>query len=277
MKTNMPKPYQTIILFCSILFLSISFAQQSPRITSTSKFFTVHVDEIEPAFKDRFEELNATQMKTKNQIYKEYSIDIPPSFSYTASGGKYITLRPRVSYSELDQSPKFSDKVKKLIAEKVNPYSDTLHEMLRFHHNEIWSIDTSLCYLPKLIDSAKLTLGHMRVDMVIPRMNQVYDSVMALFIQALKKVDSPMLLVAFHSSYGNGSNIYIYHVNSIEEISDARNPKSFLIKAFGQEEAKKITQRWYQCLFSYDAMDANPRPDLTDLQPGVTWLGVGGK
>ncbi len=273
----MSKLHQVIVLTCFILLASFSFAQETPRITSSSKFFTVHVDEIEPAFTQRFEELNAMQMRTRNQIYKENHIDIPPGFEYAASGGKYISLRPRASYTELDQPMKFSDDVKKLISEKVSPYSDTVHEMLRYHHNEIWSIDTSVCYLPKNYDPTKMTMSHIRVDMVIPKMTHLYDSVMTLFIQALKKIDSPMSLIAMYSSYGSGANYYLYHASTTEEISDARNPKAFLIKAYGADEAKKIKELWYKCLFSYDAMDATVRPDLIDLQPGVMWLGVSGK
>ena len=233
MKTIMSKLHQVIILTCCILLTSFSFAQNAPRITSSSKFFTVHIDDVEPFYVKRFEELNATQMRTRNQIYKEHHIDIPPGFEYTASGGKYFSLRPRASYSELDQPIKLPDEVQKLITEKVNPYSDTVHTMLQFHHNEIWSIDTSVCYLPKTYDPTKMTMCHIRVDMVIPKMTHLYDSVMTLFIQALKKIDSPMSLIAMYSSYGNGSNYYIYHASTIEEISDARNPKAFLAKAYG--------------------------------------------
>ena len=255
----------------------ILFAQDTTHVSAKATLFSVHIDEVVPEQVQRFEDLNATQMRARSKVYKENHVPIPPGYEYSATGSKYFSLRPRSSYVELDKPSKLSDKVKKLLKSQVDPYSDTIHPLLRFHHNELWMLDTAGSYLPIPYDPEKMNVVHIRMEWVVPKMGDVYDSVHTLFLKALQKINAPVACLSMYSMYGNGTNIYLYHAHNNEEIQQVKDPVGVLQKAYGREEAFKIYQLWQTCLFSYDDLDATPRPDLTDLQPGVMWLGVKGR
>lgn len=268
------------IVFYGVLILLIlsSFGQtlsQDRRcVIASTTLFSVHIDEVPPANMKEFERLDATQSKVRSMIFRGHELPLLPGYSFCSPEGKYFSLRPRKSHAEFDQTPHYPDDVQKALKEKYNPYSDTVHMLLSMHHNEIWQLDTSGSYIPQNYEPSKMTFMYVRSEWVIPKMSERYDSVMNLFLEALAKINSPLACLTTFSSYGNGANIYLWHAHSAGELEQAKKPEEVLIAAFGKEKGEEIFRDWNSCLMRHEETDATMKPELTDLQPDMPWMGV---
>ncbi|HTK81677.1 MAG TPA: hypothetical protein VL633_05250, partial [Bacteroidota bacterium] len=226
----------------SFLFLalvgSVAFSQDSTRLSGLPRIYTVHIDEVQPSSMTRFEQLNSAQVNARNAILEERQLPLSPSYQMNSSDGVYFSLRPRKAYGDLDNPPTYPDDVKKLMSEKVNPYSDTVHTLLRYHHNELWLLDQSGSYLPSSFnaDPTVTKFVHLRKESVIPPMNAAYDSVVTLYRKALDKIKFPLACIVFFSQYGNGANYYLWHARNFAEYLKAPTPEQVLIRAYGSEQ-----------------------------------------
>src|SRR5262245_52831344 len=117
--------YLFIISF--LLFTTQAFSQDSTQLPGLPIIYTVHIDEVMPSSMRRFEQLDVAQVHARNKILEEHNLPITPGYELSTSDGIYFSLRPRKLYEELDKPSQYPDDIRKLMAEKVNPYSDTVH------------------------------------------------------------------------------------------------------------------------------------------------------
>ena len=249
---------------------------EAPTPLLASNDVTVHIDEVTLSSMQRFEQLDIAQMRARNKILEELNLPVTPGYALSTSGGMYLSFRPRTMYGELDTPPKYPDDVRKLMAAQVDPYSDTVHTLLRIHHNEIWKLDASVSYIPKSFntDPSVSKFAHLRSEWVKPPMNGTYDSVLVLFRQALDKQKYPLACIAFFSQYGTGANHFLWHARNQAEYVKAPSPEQVLVSAYGKEEGARLYQQWQQCLYKEEDYDADVRPELTDLRKGQPWFGI---
>lgn len=265
-----------LLLISVLLFSQITFPQDSTQLSGLPTIYTVHIDEVMLSSMQQFERLNTAQVRARNAILEEHKLPITPVYELSTSSGTYISLRSKTQYGDLDTPPQYPDDVKKLMAEKVSPYSDTIHTLLRIHHSEIWSLDQKGSHIPKSFnpDPSVTKFAHLRSEWVKPAINAIYDSVLTRFRAALDKQKYPMACILFYSSYGTGGNHYLWHARNHAEYVKAQTAEQILVGAYGNEEGEKLYQQWQECLFKSEDNDAEVRPDLTDLRRDQTWFGI---
>lgn len=275
----MKQPLVSVLVFLAVN----AFGQDSTHLSSARSpwdnlptIYTVHIDEVMISSMQRFEELNAAQVRARTALLEQHQLPITPAYEISTSLGLYISFRPKKSYTEFDQPVKYPDDVKKLMNEKVNPYSDTVHTLLRIHHNEIWALDQSGSYIPGSFssDPSVTKFVHLHSERVKPPMNATYDSVLTRFRAALDKQNYPLACIVFYSQYGTGAKHYLWHARNHAEFLKAPTPEQILVGAYGNEEGEKLYQQWQECLFDTEDADAVVRLDLTDLRKDQTWFGI---
>ena len=259
-----------------LLLSAQSYSQDSTQLSGLPTIYAVHIDDIVPSFAQRFEQLNTAQARARNGILEQYSLPLNPAYEFSASTGTYISLRAKTLYGDLDKPPQYPDEVKKLFAENVSPYSDTIHTLLRAHHNEIWKLDEPGSYIPKSFnpDPSVTRFVHLRTEWVKPPMSATYDSIVTLFRLALDKQKYPLACIVLYSQYGNGANHYLWHARNQAEFVKAPAAEQVLMSAYGMEEGQRQYQQWQKCLLRSEDYDAEARPDLTDLRKDQPWFGI---
>jgi len=266
-----------IVLAALFVLLNLSsYSQDSTQLSSLPTIYTVHIDAVMLSLMQRFEQLDAAQVHARNEILREHNLPVTPSYEFSTSDGLYFSLRGRKSYTEFDQRPNYPDDVRKLMNEKVNPYSDTVHTLLRIHHNEIWLLDPKGSYIPRKFnpDPWVNKYLHLRSEWVKPPMNATYDSILTRFRAALDKQKYPFACIVFYSQYGTGANHYLWHARNHAEFLKESSPEQILVGAYGSDEGEKLYQEWQDCLFRAEDIDADVRPELTDLRKEQTWLDI---
>ncbi len=271
------KPFPLSVYCFSLLIILIAPARvTAQKNVHLSKLWTVHIDEVLPQSIADFERVGKTQTRLRDSILLAHSLPVNPSYSFNNPEGKYVSLRARASYGELDQPSKLPDDVRKIFKDFVNPYSDTAHTTLRIHHNEIWSWDSSGSYFPPAFQPTVTELRYVRLhsEWVKPPMDAVYDFVMTRFHDALVKEHYPLTCIAFFSSYGTGANHYVWHARRSIDLVNASTPEQILITAYGELEGKSLMRKWNDCLFKSEEMDAMINSDDNSSGKEMPWLGI---
>ncbi len=251
---------------CLVFLLGVSGVRAQSDI---SPLWTVHIDEVDSSNALSFERLAGKQFLIRNGIMRDHQLPVSPSYVLTSEAYTYMRFIPRKFYGELDQSSKIPDDVRKLLTEKASIFDDSIHATLRFHHNELWQFDKSSSYIPEKIPTAP---GYVRIrtEWVKPGRSALYDSLVARLHDALVSIRYSQPCLVFFSSYGEGSNHFLWHAQSREQF--VGTPEELLAKAFGKEEAGRIMGEWRECLIRESDADAVPRPDIIGLD--VPWFGL---
>ena len=273
-------PIKPTALILALLWSTGAYAQgpgganPAPRVTASSVLFTVHIDEVGRESIGRFEGLNEAQARARNAVLSDNHLPAPPGYTLSTPEGKYFAFRGRASFGDLDKTPNYPDEVKEQFREKVDPYSDSIHPLLTFHHNEIWRLDTASSYVPATADFAQMSFAMIHSEWVIPGMDDRYDSVVTLFRQALEKESAKQACLVFYSSYGSGGQHFVWQARNKDELADAHHPATILIGAYGEAEGNRIMSLWKSSLLRSEDTEALARPEMNDLPAGTPWLGI---
>jgi hypothetical protein len=250
-------------------------AEQPPNDRSMAPLWSVHIDEVRPDKAAEFERLNIAENTGVHAILRDHAQPIPPVYEIMATGSIYMSMRPKLSFTEFDAPSTVPESVSKLLAVVTDPVSGPIHAALKYHHNEIWRFQKSDSYIPAARGDALPTPGYIQLisEQVIPGMEERYSALLDSLNAALKKSSYPWSVLMFKSSYGDGAYKYFWQADSKAAFLEAGDRAAVLTKVYGKQSARRMLADWKRCLAASETVDAKPRRDFADLPESVPWLG----
>jgi hypothetical protein len=237
--------------------------------------WTVHIDEVRQDRAAEFERLNIDENRGVHAILRDNGQAITPVYEIMTTGAVYMSLRPRLSFTELDAPSIVPESVSKLFATVTDPLNRPIHAALKHHHNEIWRYHKTDSYIPVAPGNTLSTPGYIRLvsERVIPGMEERYGALLDSLNAALKKSSYPWCVLMFTSSYGDGAYNYLWQADSKAAFLQAGDRAAVLTAVLGKRTARRMLADWKRCLASAETVDATPRRDFADLPESVPWLG----
>jgi hypothetical protein len=260
----------------AVLWSSGAAAQQPSSSQSMAPLWTVHVDEVRPEKAAEFERLNIAENKGLHAILVEHGQPIAPVYEIVTTGSVYMSMRPKLSFTEFDAPSTVPENVSRLFATVTDPLNGPIHAALKYHHNEIWRYQKSESYFPVAPGYTLPTPGYIQVisEQVIPGVEERYGALVDALNVALKTSGYPWCVLMFSSSYGDGAYKYLWQADSRAAFLKAGDRASVLAAVFGKEAARHMLADWKRCLAGAETVDAAARRDFTDLAESVPWLGL---
>ena len=251
-------------------------APQPPSDPSIAPLWTVHIDEVRPSEAAEFERLNIPQNKGVHAILRDHGQAITPVYEFVMSGHVYMSMRPKLTFAELDAPSTIPESVSKLLATFTGPLEGPIHAALKYHHNEIWRYQKSDSYIPRTPGYTLSTPGYVQLisERVVPGMEERYSALLDSLKDALEKRGYPWCVLMFSSSYGDGAYKYLWQADSRAAFLKAGDRAAVLTAVFGKQAARQMLSEWRRCLASSSTVDATPRRDFADLSESVPWLGL---
>lgn len=251
-------------------------APQSPGSQSIAPLWTVHIDEVRRDKAAEFERLNIALNKGLHAILREHGQPIDPVYEIMTTGAVYMSMRPKLSFTEFDAPSTVPESVSKLFATVTGPLNAPIHAALKYHHSEIWRYHKTDSYFPVTPGYARSTPGYIQLisERVIPGMEERYSALLDSLNAALKTNGYPFCVLAFSSSYGDGAYKYLWQADSKAAFLKAGDRASVLTAVFGRRTARRMLADLRRCLASSETVDATARRDFTDLSESVPWLGL---
>lgn len=253
-----------------------AFAQQPTGDQTMAPLWTVHIDEVRPEKAAEFERLNIAENKGIHAILRKYGQPIKPVYEIATTGSVYMSMRPKLSFTDFDTPSTVPDSVSSLFSTVTDTLDAPIHAALKFHHNELWRYHKTDSYIPKASGYALSTPGYIQLvsDQVIPGMGERYDALLDSLKVALKRSNYPWCVLMFTSSYGDGAYKYLWQADSKAAFLKAGDRAAVLTAVFGKHAAHEMLAEWKRCLASSKTVDATPRRDFTDLPESEPWLGA---
>jgi hypothetical protein len=251
-------------------------APEEPGGESLAPLWTVHIDEVQPDKAADFERLNIAENKGLHAVLLEHGQPIKPVYEIVTTGGVYISLRPKLSFAELDAPSTVPEEVSKLLKTVTDPLDTPIHAALKFHHNEIWRYQKTASYIPAKPRYAQSAPGYIQLisERVVPGMEDRYGALVDSLDLALKKRGYPWSVLVFSSSYGDGAYRFLWQADSKAAFLEAGDRAAVLTAAFGRKAARQMLADWQTCLAGAETVDATARRDYTDLPDSVAWPGL---
>lgn len=251
-------------------------AQQPPSEQSMAPLWTVHIDEVRPDKAAEFERLNIAENRGLHAIMRKHGLPITPVYEIMTTGGVYMSMRPKLSFTELDAPSTVPESVSKLFATVTGPLDGPIHAALKYHHNEIWRYHKTDSYIPSAAGPRLSTPGYIQLisERVIPGMEDRYGELLDSLNAALKKSSYPWSVLMFTSSYGDGAYKYLWQAESKAAFLRAGDRTSVLTAVFGKQAARRMLAGWKRCVADSETVDATARRDFADLPESAPWLGL---
>ncbi|MFI5371090.1 MAG: hypothetical protein ACHQ52_05985 [Candidatus Eisenbacteria bacterium] len=254
----------------------IASAETAATTPAMAPLWTVHIDQVRPGMTAEFERLNALENGRIHAVLRRYGQPIKPLFVIATSGGAYLSLRPRASFTELDAGSTLPDSVSRLVSAIADSLDGPIHAALEHHHNELWRLDTGSTYLPRHPGFRESTPGYVQLvrERVIPRMLDRYGSLVDSLDEALQRSDYPWPVLLFSSAYGDGAYRMLWQAETRERFRKSGDRAAVLAAVYGEATARRMLAAWRSCLVDSETVDAVPRRGYADLDPAVTWPGM---
>jgi len=246
-------------------------APEPPGGPSIAPLWTVHIDEVRPEKAAEFERLNIAENKGVHAILREHGQPITPVYEFVMTGSVYMSMRPKLSFAEIDAPSTIPDDVAKLLKTVTDPLDEPIHAALKYHHNEIWRYRPAGSYIPVAQGSATATPGYVQIvsERAIPGMEDKYGDLVDAINALLKKSGYRWPVLMFTSSYGDGAYKYLWQADSKAAFLKAGDRDAALTAALGKVAADKML-----CLAGSETVEAKPRRDFTDLPESAPWIGL---
>jgi hypothetical protein len=270
------KRFSAFLILVTLLAASSALTQDVNPFARMPKLWSVHIDEVVPSSAREFDRLSMKQTSVRDSILTAQQLPISPVYSIQTKKGKHFSFRQNNAYADLDQSMQFPERVHKAIDSLVSPYGDAMHALLRHHHNELWAWDSSKSsFGPDMkMTAGSLKFGFLRAEWVKPDREEVYDSVMSKFAEALKKSDAPVCRLTFTSRYGSGAVYQLFFAETPEQIHQIMQRQSLLTSAYGMQEGIALTQSWSGCLSGSEEAELSIDLSVTNVLPEAPWFGI---
>lgn len=163
-------------------------------------YWIVHIDL--PADRAAFERIDAQFASATRDYYIAHNVTPPAVWRIVTADGMYMGLRPKGTLADVATPTLPADLSKELLA-KTAPISEATHKILHAHHSEIWHLERDLT-----TGETPKQFAAMRVDVVDPPRNEVYEAAMKQLVAELSQ--SGVQTIGFFSSYGDGAYHYIF-------------------------------------------------------------------
>jgi hypothetical protein len=75
---------------------------QPPSSQDMAPLWTVHIDEVRPGMAAEFERLNIAENRGLHAILSKYGQPIKPVYELMTTGGVYMSMRPKLSFTDFD-------------------------------------------------------------------------------------------------------------------------------------------------------------------------------
>lgn len=251
-------------------------APQAPSSPSMAPLWTVHIDEVRPDKTAEFERLNIAENKGIHAILSKYGQPIKPVYEIMTTGAVYMSMRPKLSFTELDAPSTVPDSVSSLFSTVTDSLDAPIHAALEHHHNEIWRYQEADSYIAKAPGYTLSTPGYIQLvsERVIPGMADRYSALLDSLNTALEKSSYPWCVLMFSSSYGDGAYKFLWQADSKAAFLKAGDREAVLTAAFGKKAARQMLVDLQACLASTETVDATARRDFADLSESEPWLGL---
>lgn len=262
------------LISLAILSVQAAGCQAPEDRQALAPLWVVHIDAVRPSMEAEFTRLNAAENQQLHAILREHGQSIQPVYVIATSGGIFMSLRPKQSFTDFDTPSAVPESVSKLFPAVTDPLDEPIHAALEHHHNEIWRYRESGSYIPAT-PARRSTPGYIQLvsEQVIPRMAGRYEQLMESVNSALRQSSYPGDVLMFSSSYGDGCFKFLWQADSKEQFLQAGDRAAVLAAVYGQEAADRMLADLQSCLASSETTDAAPRRDFTDLDESVDWLG----
>jgi hypothetical protein len=179
----------------------VSLIALAASAADLAKYWTVHIDH--PKDRAAYEKLERRFNETIRDFYVANHITQPPVVRITTDDGHYYGLRPKATLADIEKPSPLGPELEKQLQPMTAPISADTHKTLRDHHNEIWRIERDLTTATEITPHKYAVL---RTDVVSPPNDEAYDGAMKELTRGLSGVE----VVAFFSSYGDGSYRYLF-------------------------------------------------------------------
>jgi len=251
-------------------------APEPPGDPSIAPLWTVHIDEVRPDKAAEFERLNIAENKGVHAVLREHGQAITPVYEIMTTGSVYMSMRPKLSFTEFDAPSTIPEDVSKLLGAVTAPLDGPIHAALNYHHNEVWRYQKTDSYIPITPGYTSSTPGYIQLirERVVPGKEERYSELLDSLNAALKERNYPWSVLMFKSSYGDGAYTYLWQADSKAAFLKAGDRASVLTAVFGKQAARKKLADWKRCLVGSVTVDAVPRRDFADLADSVPWLGL---
>ena len=100
----------------AMLWAGIAVAQPPASGPSMTPLWTVHIDEVRPDKAAEFERLNIAENQGLHAILRKYDQPIKPVYEIATARGVYMSLRPKLSFTDFDAPSTIPDSVSKLFS-----------------------------------------------------------------------------------------------------------------------------------------------------------------
>ena len=251
-------------------------AAEAPGGSSIAPLWTVHIDEVRPEKAAEFERLNIAENKGVHAVLREHEQPITPVYELVMTGSVYMSMRPKLSFAELDGPSAVPEEVAKLLSAVTDPLDEPIHAALKFHHNEIWRYRPAGSYIPAAPGYTLPAPGYIQIvsERVVPGMEEKYSALADAQNAALKKSGYPWSVLLFTSSYGDGAYKYLWQADSKAAFLKAGDRAAVLTAALGKEAAGRMLDDLKRCLAGTETAEATARRDFTDLPDSAPWPGL---
>jgi hypothetical protein len=251
-------------------------APEPPSSEPMAPLWTVHIDEVRPDKAAEFERLNIAENKGVHAILRKYGQPIKPVYEIMTSGAVYMSMRPKLSFTDFDAPSTVPDSVSRFFAAVTDTLDGPIHAALKYHHNEVWRYHRTDSYIPVAPGYTLSTPGYIQLvsERVIPGMEERYGALLDSLKGALKKSNYPWCVLMFTSSYGDGGYKYLWQADTRAAFFKAGDRASVMAAVFGKQAARQMLAEWQRCLAGSEMVDATARRDFVDLAESVPWLGL---
>lgn len=249
---------------------------QAPSSPEMAPLWTVHIDHVRPSQAAEFERLNIAENQELHAIMRRYGQPIKPVYEIMLTGAVYMSMRPKLSFTDFDAPSTIPDSVSQLFASVTDTLTAPIHAALKYHHNEVWRYHKGDSYTPPARVGQLPTPGYIQLisERVIPGMEPRYGVLVDSLNAALKRSKYPWSVLTFTSSYGDGAYKYLWQADSKAAFIQAGDRAAVLAAVFGRPLARQMLADWRRCLAGSETIDATARRDYADLDDSVPWLGM---
>jgi hypothetical protein len=153
--------------------------------------------------------------------YAAKSVSEGATFVLETDEPAFLSLRPFEHYADLDAAGARQKTIDEAIGEATITRLDgiTHATLVPPHHNEIWSLQSTLTYAPQggpTMATAKA--GRMVLDEVMPAQDDAYGEAVTREIHALVETRYPVTRAVYVSAYGSGRYVTLWLASSREDL-----------------------------------------------------------